>query len=99
MSDYNLIHIATVAVELLTNAGYLDDLDELVADKLTNVRNGTMSIDDLFEWSYGIDETVRLIKDQLGRELNIDCLGEINNQLMVILSNPILDELRESMPS
>ena len=94
--EYNLVHLALVGETLLANAGYLDDLDEIVADHLEEVMKGKMSVDDLFEWSFGVDELVRLINDHSEHKLTVDCLKEIQEQVAELdQSNPYIQDIIE----
>lgn len=76
MKEYNLVHLASILNETMCNAGYMDDLDELVADRL-----GSSTIDEVYEWAIAVDESISFVNDLLGTNIKVNAVAEVNQQL------------------
>lgn len=68
--------LATLLYTTMLNAGYMDDLDEIVADKIESY-----DMDQLWTWANEVDSGIMFINEQLNMDIKLSAINEINKQL------------------
>ncbi len=74
------IVLASLLYATYISSGYLDDLDEIIADKIED--RSTTNMNKVWTWVNEFDIGIAFINEHLNKDLTISAVGEFRYQTM-----------------